>query len=141
MLSSSTATREPIKFTASPLEVQDDSQTRKFIVDYESWLLGQFRTSLRTALSGTTTPSELLAGIRPWVDELSQDFLYSTSSSEAAKLRDLFNETLDDLEHCYWGFSESAAGMMLALSPLEDILVWLSRRAKASERNSARWSA
>lgn len=118
-------------------DMANDSRRARFVTEFESWLFVEFRRALIAARSGAPDASELTSLMRPWIDELSgldhQGILDSIGAAEAAKLLCVMNCALDGLERSYKSSRSSPAIMLLALSPVDDILALLSVRAQSAE--------
>ncbi len=101
-----------------------------FIRKFETWLFNEFRCPLNAEDERTPDPAELTLALLPWVSALRSLGLNGTlrdiSPEQAAKLVCLINHALDQLEKEYVRSGAAAAVMMLALSPVDDILVFLS---------------
>jgi hypothetical protein len=126
---------------AKPLAMQEANPIGRFILDFRDWLSRQFHRSICAARCGTPTPTELVETLRPWVDEL-LDFINPRSiptltSAEAIELRALFHHALDRLNDCHRVAGESSAGILMTLSPLDDVLVYLSFRATDPVKRTA----
>jgi len=109
----------------------------RFIAHFDSWVFDYFRRALASADRGVPDPAGLSASLDRWIATLSglgtQGMLTAIWPSEAAKLGCLLNYALDGLSKHYVQSDTSPSVMMLVLSPVDDLLVFLSLRAQQSE--------
>lgn len=101
-----------------------------FVVRFDSWIFDEFRRALNTSVLGPSIPAELTLLLLPWVEELrnlgARGLLRGITPEVAERLACLMNHALDGLGKEYQRCQASPAVMLLALSPIDDILVFLS---------------
>jgi hypothetical protein len=124
-------------------EAVGEADIAEFTSRFEVWLFTEFCRTANVELSDAADPVGLTLSLLSWVNEL-RDFglkgtLQQISAPTAAKLHCLVNYALDRLEVHYLSVATSPATMILALSPLDDLLVFLSLAAR--ERRASSTSA
>ena len=130
------ASRSP-HYLANGLESQAVSGVYSFLSELEAWVSGEFQRGIILAPSGTPDMSDLVSSFRPWIDEIASlgnlGTLSVISPLQAAKLYSLVSEVLNHLQECCWRCGHPPSDMMLALSPIDDVLVFLSYRAMTDQ--------
>lgn len=107
---------------------------RKFADGFENWVFTEFYRAANVEVPAGADPVGLTMSLLAWVNELREFGLHGAlqhiGGPTAARLGCLLNYALDKLEIHYRSVAASPATMMLALSPLDDLLVFLSLAAR-----------
>lgn len=108
----------------------EHSPIDQFIKEFQNWLTAEFLPMLSSRMWDTPDPSEPTVILIPWVNRLRHlgeiGALYSISPGQAIDLKFWLNRALDDLGDEYRRWRASQSIMILALSPIDDILAYLS---------------
>lgn len=123
---STPASKDP---NSDPPTSQGVTDIDAYITEFSTWF-GEFRYILGTRAWDTPDPVELTVHLIPWVSRLCElgetGALRAIGCQRAQELLFVLNRALDGLGDEYRRFGASQATMLLALSPVEDILAYLS---------------
>jgi hypothetical protein len=121
--------------SSDPPTSQGVTDIDRYVAEFGPWV-GEFRRILGNRASDTPDPSEVTIFLLQWVDRLrelgSAGALRAIGSQRAEELLFFLNHALDDLGDEYRRWGATQATMLLALSPVEDILAYLALIASAS---------